>query len=56
MQYAKSVTSMNVSWTKARDSLKAIIQQEGAPTIFWTLSFIDFHWPELRQLRHKSTA
>ena len=49
MHYAKNVTGMNAYWNKARDNLKAIIiiRQKGAPTIFWTLSRADFHWPSL---------
>ena len=50
MHYAKNVTGINAYWNKARENLKAIIQQKGAPTIFWTLSCADFHWPEFRQL------
>ena len=50
MHYAKNVTGINAYWNKARDNLKAIIQQKKAPTIFWTLSCADFHWPEFHQL------
>ena len=50
MHYAKNVTGTNAYWNKVRDNLKAIIQQKGAPTIFWTLSCADFHWPEFHQL------
>ena len=54
--YAKNVTGINACWNKARDNLKEIIQQKEAPTIFWTLSCADFHWPEFHQLFcHKST-
>ena len=48
--YAKNVTGINACWNKARDNLKEIIQQKEAPTIFWTLSCADFHWPEFHQL------
>ena len=30
--------------------LKATITQVGAPTIFWTLSCAEFHWPEFHNL------
>lgn len=50
MHYAKNVTGSNAYWNQARDNLKAIIQQKGAPTIFWTLSCADFHWPEFHHL------
>ena len=53
MHYA---TGINAYWNKERDNLKEIIQQKEAPTIFWTLSCADFHWPEFHQLFcHKST-
>ena len=50
MHYAKNVAGTNAYWNQARDNLKAIIQQNGAPTIFWTLSCADFHWPEFHHL------
>ena len=50
MHYTKNVTGINAYWNKARDNLKAIIQQKEAPTIFWTLSCADFHWPGFHQL------
>ena len=50
MHYAKNVTGTNAYWNKARDDLKAIINQNGPPTIFWTLSCADFHWPEFHEL------
>lgn len=37
-------------WNRAKDDLKAIITQVGAPTIFWTLSCDEFHWPEFHNL------
>ncbi|CAH3103353.1 unnamed protein product [Porites lobata] len=46
MHYAKNVTGINAYWNKARDNLKAIIQEKEAPTILWTLSCADFHWPD----------
>ena len=48
--YAKNVTGTNAYWNRAKDDLKAIITQVGAPTIFWTLSCADFHWPEFHNL------
>ena len=50
MHYAKNVTGINAYWNKTRDNLKAIIQEKEAPTILWTLSCADFHWPEFHQL------
>lgn len=48
--YAKNVTGTTAYWNKARDDLKAIINQNGPPTIFWTLSCADFHWPEFHEV------
>ena len=50
MHYAKNVTGTNSYWNKTKNELKAIIAQKGAPTIFWTLSCAEFHWPEFHSL------
>ena len=50
MHYAKNVTGTNAYWSKAKDDLKTIISQVGPPTILWTLSCADFHWPEFHNL------
>ncbi len=50
MHYGKNITGTNAYWNQARDDLRAIIHQKGPPTIFWTLSCADFHWPEFHQL------
>ena len=50
MHYAKNVSGTNAYWNRAKDDLKAIITQVGAPTIFWTLSCAEFHWPEFHNL------
>ena len=50
MHYAKNVSGTNVSWNRAKDDLKTIITRVGAPTIFWTLSCAEFHWPEFHKL------
>ena len=50
MHYAKNVSGTNAYWNRAKDDLKAIITQVGAPPIFWTLSCAEFHWPEFHNL------
>ena len=45
MRYAK-----NVLGTNAKQDLKAIISHMGAPTIFWTLSCAEMHWPDFHSL------
>ena len=47
MYYAKNVTGTNSYWNQQRNNLKATISQMGPPTIFWTLSCAEFHWPQL---------
>ena len=50
MHYAKNVSGTNAYWNRAKDDLESIITQVGAPTIFWTLSCAEFHWPEFHRL------
>lgn len=50
MHYARNVSGTNAYWNRAKDDLKAIITQVGAPPIFWTLSCAEFHWPEFHNL------
>ena len=50
LRYAKNITGTNAYWNNAKEQLKATINQVGAPTIFWTLSCAEFHWPECHAL------
>ena len=50
IHYAKNISGTNAYWNRAKNDLKAIITQVGAPTIFWTLSCAEFHWPEFHNL------
>lgn len=45
MRYAKNVTGSDAYCHKAKDDLKATISQVGPPTIFFTLSCAEYHWP-----------
>ena len=45
-----NITGTNAYWNKAKEELKATINQVGSPTIFWTLSCAEFHWPEYHAL------
>ena len=56
MHYAKNVTGTNAYWNQTKEQLKATITQVGAPTIFWTLSCADFHWPEFHTLFSNETG
>jgi len=48
--YTKELTGSNSYWNRVRQELRSTIEQVGAPTIFFTLSMAEFHWPDLRQL------
>ena len=51
-RYVGNITGSNAYWHKRRDELKSIyiITTKGAPTIFFTFSSADMHWPELHSL------
>ena len=50
MHYAKNITGSNSYWHKAKEDLRATIAQVGPPTIFFTLSCAEYHWPEFHNL------
>ena len=50
MHYAKNVTDTNAYWNQVKQELKTTITQVGPPTIFWTLSCAEFHWPDFHSL------
>ena len=50
MHYAKNVTDTNAYWNQVKQELKTTITQVGSPTIFWTLSCAEFHWPDFHSL------
>ena len=50
MHYAKNITGTNAYWVRIKEDLKTTIKQVGAPTIFFTLSCADFHWPEFHSM------
>lgn len=49
-RYVANITGSNAYWHKRRDELKSIITTKGVPTIFFTFSSADMHWPELHSL------
>ncbi len=49
-RYVGNIASTNAYWNIVRQDLKAIITSVGAPTLFFTLSSADTHWPELHAL------
>ena len=50
MHYAKNVRSTTAYWNQTKEQLQVTVTQVGPPTIFWTLSCADFHWPEFHSL------
>ena len=55
-RYVANVTGGSAYWFKIREDLKAIIATKGAPTIFFTFSFADLHWPELHSMFSSDVA
>jgi len=49
-RYSKNITGTNAYWSDVKEKLKTTITQMGTPTIFWTLSMADFHWPDIHDL------
>ena len=50
MRFGMVLRGTRAYWRKCRQELSNLIQQIGCPTIFFTLSAVDMHWPNL----HKS--
>ena len=48
--YAKQISGTNSHWYQVKEQLKATLNQVGSPTIFYTLSCTEFHWPELHEM------
>ena len=48
--YAKNITGTNSYWYQVKEQLKETLQQVGSLTIFWTLSYAEYHWPEFHAL------
>ena len=49
-RYVGNIAGTNAYWYRVREELKAIITSVGAPTLFFTFSSADMHWPELHAL------
>lgn len=50
LHYAKNVTGTNAYWNENKENLRALMMQKGIGTIFWTLSFAEYHLPEIHTL------
>ena len=54
--YVGNIAGANAYRNKVREELKAIITNVGAPTLFFTFSSADMHWPELHALFGANTG
>ncbi|CAB4012052.1 Hypothetical predicted protein [Paramuricea clavata] len=54
-RYVGNIAGTNAYWNRVREELKAIITSVGAPTLFFTFSSADMHWPELHALFKSGT-
>ena len=48
--YATNISGTNSYWYQIKQQLKSMLEQVGSPTIFFTLSCAEFHWPEFHDL------
>ncbi|XP_059070792.1 uncharacterized protein LOC131860401 [Cryptomeria japonica] len=56
MRYAASLRGTRAFWSKSRRDLTTMIEQLGAPTLFFTLSSTDTKWPDLHKLLPKKMS
>ena len=49
-RYVGNITGSSSYWHKVQQDLKTIVAQKGPPTIFFTFSSADMHWPDLHKL------
>ena len=49
-RYVANIGGTNAYWHRVKEDLKAIITNVGTPTLFFTFSSADMHWPELHAL------
>ena len=55
-RYVSNIAGTNAYRNRVRDELKAIITSVGAPTLFFTFSSADRHWPDLHALFNANSA
>ena len=49
-RYAAKILGSNQYWFQRHQELRALLDQKGPPTFFWTVSSADTYWPELHKL------
>ena len=55
-RYAAKVQGSKQYWFSHYQELKALLQQKGAATFFWTVSSADNYWPQLHSLMPQSSG
>ena len=55
-RYASKIQGSSQYWYQRYQELKALLEQKGPPTFFWTVSSADNHWPDLHKLLPHSTS
>ena len=50
MHFGTTLRGTRSYWEKCRAELSDLLHQIGTPTIFFTLSAADMHWPDLHAL------
>ena len=53
---AAKVQGSNQHWYQCHQELRALLDQKGPPTFFWTVSSADTYWPELHNLMMHPTG
>ena len=54
-RYAAKVLGSSQYWFQRHQELRALLEQKGPPTFFWTVSSADNYWPELHRLMPHQT-
>ena len=49
-RYAANITGSTSYFYQRRKELEAVIEQKKPPTVWWTLSYPDFHWEDLHKM------
>ena len=56
LQYVANISGTNALWHNVKENLKAIVTTVGTPSIFFTFSSADMHWPELHDMLGSNTT
>jgi hypothetical protein len=48
-RYAGNILGSPAYFAQRRKELQCLIEQQGSPTLWWTLSYADHHWQDLHK-------